>query len=78
MEAAGIEPASRYDASDEGVCFCESCLDHRAAVALHPGVAACLRASLIDIDLQSVVVAWGKLPETIRKKLLKLIASVSG
>jgi hypothetical protein len=48
-------------------------VDGCAANALHPEFLKCLEVALIDADLQSVIVAWDRLPEAMRKAILALV-----
>ena len=75
VEDRGVEPlkdsAATSDADSTSV-DCEAC---RAARALHLGDADWLQLSSLDADLQSVLLAWERLPEPIRRAILALVES---
>ncbi len=73
--AAGIEPASDFDGTAETPCDCVKCKDARAAQALHLGRSNWLDLSSIDADLLTVVLAWEKISEPIRKAIVSLVES---
>src|SRR4051812_26140005 len=58
VEAAGIEPASRNDATDSAVSACENQSDSRAANALHCSGVNCPSLASFDTDLRVVIGAW--------------------
>ncbi len=73
LEAAGIEPSDDFDATADGLCDCENCQQCRAANALH---GECLKSHLLasfDHDLQFVIAAWERSPETLRKAVATLL-----
>jgi hypothetical protein len=75
VEAAGIEPSDDFGATDSSVCDCENCQQCRAAYALH---LECFKGHLLaslDADLQRVIAAWERLPESIRVAALAIITS---
>ena len=71
----GIEPAICFDGTNEAVCDCVNCAQCRAARALHSGNSNWLDLASIDADLLSVVLAWGKLSEPVRKGICALVHS---
>jgi hypothetical protein len=75
MEAAGIESASDFDATDQLPCGCVFCEECRAANALHDDCSSCLNLTSADADLQRVVAAWVALPKVIRRAIVVLIES---
>lgn len=75
VEAAGIEPARNSDGTQDLYCNCVEGKAGRAVNTLHLGCPDWLRLSSLDTDLQSVVLAWDKLSEPIRRAILALIES---
>jgi hypothetical protein len=58
VEAAGIEPSSDFDTTENIICNCENCQQCRAAYALH---CECFKSHLlasIDADLHYVIEQW--------------------
>ena len=75
IQAGGIEPAKKSDASDAQLSNCVDQDQARAAPALHFGRPNWLDRASIDADLLSVVLAWKILSEPIRKAILALVHS---
>jgi hypothetical protein len=72
MEAAGIEPASDFDATGQLPCgrvICEEC---RAANALQGPCSDCHWMAFLDADLQRIVAAWNGLPAAIKAAFVVL------
>ncbi|MGD9721503.1 MAG: hypothetical protein AB7O59_09865 [Pirellulales bacterium] len=73
MEAAGIEAESDFAKSNCDACGCADCEMCRAANALHSGRLQWLESALTDADLQRVILAWGTLPEAMRRAVLAIV-----
>lgn len=78
LEAGGIEPPLDSDATNNQPCGCEFCTDPCAANALHSCGSNCQFMATIDADLQSVIAAWERLPEAIRRAITGLVHSQQG
>jgi len=72
IDRAGIEPACDCGGTNEAVCDCVNCEACRAAPALHSAFSNWLDLSSLDADLLSVVLAWEKISEPIRKAIVTL------
>lgn len=86
LEAAGIEPASNFDAAGNGSSSCENGGEACAARALHPSVIAQQSLSLDDAaghcecaarQIESVVKLWPHLPQHVRETILLLVQAAS-
>jgi hypothetical protein len=75
MEAAGIEPGSDFDATENGVCNCENCEQCRAAYALHEECFKSRFLATLDVELLRVLVEWGSLAAYVRGAIIALLAS---
>jgi hypothetical protein len=75
VEAAGIEPASSSDVTNNSKISCDNTTDHRAAPALHFGDNASQDVSPSDPALQAVIEAWPRLPTPLRKAILGIVRS---
>jgi hypothetical protein len=73
MEAAGMEPASCSNLTDNACYVCENCQHPSAARALHSGGLNCHFLASLDADLQRVIAEWENLPAAIRRATLALI-----
>ena len=72
MEAAGIEPAEKIDATDSAASGSENPPPPRAANALHSSDTNCLDLSSLDADLQEVIAAWNEIPFNVQQAILML------
>src|SRR5262249_52516222 len=72
MEAAGIEPARDLDGIINPSCACGKCEEWPARTALHSPPAGWLDLASLDADLLSVVLAWERMSEPIRKAIVTL------
>jgi len=75
MEAGGIEPPSRNDATNNGLKSCELCQECCAARALHSCGSNCQKLALIDNGLQAVMTAWDQLPGPVRTAITMLVGA---
>jgi hypothetical protein len=66
MEAAGIEPETSSDGSENGASTCEFCPTCGAASALHKNYFNC-RCLSLDPRLLPIIDAWDQLPEALRQ-----------
>jgi len=73
MEAAGIEPASDFDATDSTASACENQQTPCAANALHDCGMGCPCLTLLDAELHKVIVTWAQLPTNIKRAIVTLI-----
>jgi hypothetical protein len=86
VEAAGIEPASDSDVSDNATSICDNCGQACAARALHFGGTSGQSLSLDDstghcdcaAELESVAHAWPQLPQHVRDSILLLVQAAQG
>jgi hypothetical protein len=78
MEAAGIEPATKFIAPTDSLTTYVAAPYVCAANALHPCSSGCRCLSEIDSDLQMVVAVWNRLPQFVRTTILALIARPAG
>jgi len=76
MEAAGIEPASDFDATGKLPCGCVFCEECRAANALQSKRSTWLNMASLDADLHRVIASWPALPGPIRAAMMALVATV--
>ena len=68
----GLEPTAEFYPRDDTAstsAICEKC---RAAPALHSGRSTWLDLASVDANLLSVVLAWDKISEPIRKMIVQL------
>ena len=77
MKAAGIEPASDFDATGKLRCGCVICEDCRAANALHGPCPDCRWMASLDADLQGIITVWNGLPAAIKAAFVVLVRSQS-
>lgn len=73
--SGGIEPPLESDATNNQSSGCELWSKPGAANALHSCGPNCRSLTTFDADLQSVIVAWGSLPEAIRRAITGLVRS---
>lgn len=70
----GFIPLADCDATDDAICDCVKCEVDRAAWALQTGDINCQLLASADPDLLSVVLAWEKISEPMRKVIGALAA----
>jgi hypothetical protein len=75
VEAAGIEPSSDFDATENSICDCENCQHCRAANALHLECFKLQYLALLDADLQLVIEVWDQLDGPTRRAITDAILS---
>ncbi len=85
MEAAGIEPVSDFDVSENATSTCENCDDPCAARALHFSGTSGQSLSLDDTtghcicaaELELVAHTWPQLPDYVRASILLLVKAAA-
>lgn len=75
IEDSGAKPLKESAASSNAVVTSDDREASRAAPALHSGCPGWLQLSSLGADLQSVLLAWKRLPESIRRAILALVES---
>jgi hypothetical protein len=90
VEAAGIEPASDSDASENTTSIYEQCQGPRAASALHFSDTSGQSLSLFDSpersecvaelegQVDAIALAWPQLPQHVRESILLLVQAALG
>jgi hypothetical protein len=73
MGPLGLEPTAEFYRTDDGASTSAICPECGAALALQSGRSNWLDLSSIDAGLLSVVLAWEKISDPIRKELCALV-----
>ena len=77
MEAAGIEPASVFNRSRDSAWSCVKSVPDTAGNVLVDSGTDWLRMSELDTDLQSVLLAWGRISPQVRESILLLTQPIA-